>query len=147
MFKGGAAQMALSDENTTLNFVLSKNIKHKLQVLADADNKKKIGAFVAQKLQEVVEEFEKQILETFGANEFLQTYRLIFGNEHPPLIPYNVEEEYDEEEARRLLIQSLNGIPRSMGRTPGKQPDPNEFRVDLDELLAQADKNNKEPSE
>lgn len=99
--------MPLPDDKTFMNVVLDKSVKHKLQVLANADNLK-LSPYVAKRLQELVEQFEYEILEIYGADGFPQTYFDIFGTEYQPHIPYDIVHEFSEEEARRNLIQAIH---------------------------------------
>lgn len=128
--------MTISDDKTTLNFVLDKGLKHKLQILADVD-KRKLGSYVSKVLEQHISDFENQILETYGFDEFPKMYESIFGQEYPPYITVEEVMFDNTEEA----IKVLNNFIRSSQNTTG-------FRMTRKQFNEYREKqhNKKEPS-
>jgi hypothetical protein len=101
--------MTISEDKTTLNFVLDKSLKYKLQILADADDKK-LGAYVAFLLENHVVEFEKNLLRNYS-DSFEEMYHYIFGHEFETYLN-NYESHIDEEDEKnkKKIINSLKNL-------------------------------------
>ena len=95
--------MAISDDKTSFSFVMDKSLKHKLDILGDADSKK-IGPYIAQILEEYVIDFEQNILDTFGIDEFTEMFTRIFGEEYEPHLDIS---SVSGGEQKKRLIQGL----------------------------------------
>jgi hypothetical protein len=79
--------MPIPDDKERFTFVLDKSLKHKLQVLADSENRK-LGNYIANILEQHIIEFEKDILEIYGEDNFLENYKTIFGDNNPHLLKH-----------------------------------------------------------
>jgi hypothetical protein len=99
----GGLYVAIPDDKERFSFILEKSIKHKLQILADAENKP-LGNYIATILKDHVIAFENNIAQTYGGDEFEETYISIFGNEYPPA---SSDIAFDEEDTKRKIINKL----------------------------------------
>ncbi|MDF2922751.1 MAG: hypothetical protein K0R57_1665 [Paenibacillaceae bacterium] len=83
--------MAVSDDKERYMLTIEKSLKHKLQKIADLDNKK-LGAYINAILERHVVAFERELYDTYGSDDFLVNYNAIFGLEHVPHLKYNKTE-------------------------------------------------------
>lgn len=87
--------MTIADNNERFTFVLDKDLKAKLQILADAD-KRKLGNYIAKILERHMVEFEMDILETYGYSSFYEAHESIFNNLKINLFSSDIDFEMKE---------------------------------------------------
>lgn len=111
--------MAVPDDKTTLHIVVDKEIKEKLQTLADRDDRK-LSNFVSRILDNYIVEYENKLLNKHGFEDFYKYFYHIFDH---AINPHKVTQVH--------LI-----IDRTMDEAEASDIG---LKVDLDELLNDVD--------
>jgi hypothetical protein len=111
--------MSIPEDKERFTFVVDKNIKAKLQILADRDNRK-LGNYVSKILDEHIFAYENKIFQKHGARDFEKYYFHIFEQNLEPHHLVQIMIDFDESDFEESLEAKIDMISKRMDEDDNK---------------------------